>query len=99
MNSTIEDLYLSQMYNDIIDPKKYLESISPLYKERLQKNADIESNFYKNLDDKLKKQYDNLCNINIELSDLEMAHAFSTGFNLAIKIMTEALATKVNESI
>lgn len=91
MSSIIEELYLSQLYNDIIDPDKELEDTSPDYRLAYEKYTSLEEEFYKKLSSELQHLYNNLNPI--DLNDLRTAHAFASGFKLATKIMTETFTT------
>lgn len=96
MSSIIEELYLSQLYNDIIDPDKELEETSVEYRLAYGKFISMEDTFYKQLNKELQNAYDNLNPI--DLNNLRTAHAFANGFKLATKIMAESFLTKPNNS-
>lgn len=55
MSSIIEELYLSQLYNDIIDPDKELEESSVEYRLAYEKFISMEDTFYKQLSTELQK--------------------------------------------
>ena len=84
MDSILKDLFNGKIY-----PYENLVPQEPEYPALKQKTKEENTYFYSVISDDDRKRFEDLENMKTTLSDMESVEAFSRGFRLAVRLITD----------